>query len=325
MQSWFVRVLVGVAMIVPATASGENYYTLIVVGATGGPSYVETFDRWRQTLVTALRSQEGFRDGHLIVLSETPGPGVGRASQAGVAQAVETLADRMTADSVLLIVLLGHGTYDGVDAKFNLVGPDLEASAWDALLDSLPGRIVVVNTTAASAPFVRRLAQTGRVVISATESAVQRYDTIFPEFFVRALAEAAADTDKNGRVSVWEAFEFTSAEVRRWYQQQGRLATERSILDDTGDGVGRDVDQRGQDGAVAARTYVGAGVEVSAVVADPSLTPLVVQRDELEAAVAELQARKETMDADAYTVELERLLVDLAKVSRAIRRRLTTS
>ena len=162
-------------------------------------------------------------------------------------------------------------------------------------------------------------------MISATESAVQRYDTIFPEFFVRALAEAAADTDKNGRVSVWEAFEFTSAEVRRWYQQQGRLATERSILDDTGDGVGRDVDQRGQDGAVAARTYVGSGVEVSAVVADPSLTPLVVQRDELEAAAAELQARKETMDADAYTVELERLLVDLAKVSRAIRRRLTTS
>ena len=189
---------------------------------------------------------------------------------------------------------------------------------------ALPGRIVVVNTTAASAPFVRRLAQTGRVVISATESAVQRYDTIFPEFFVRALAEAAADTDKNGRVSVWEAFEFTSAEVRRWYQQQGRLATERSILDDTGDGVERDVDQRGQDGAVAARTYVGAGVEVSAVVADPSLTPLVVQRDELEVAVAELQAQKETMDAEAYTAELERLVVDLAKVSREIRR-LTTS
>ena len=96
MRSWFVRVLVGVAVLVPATASGENYYTLIVVWAAGGPPYVETFDRWRQTLVTALRSQEGLRDGHLIVLSETPGPGVGRASQAGVAQAVETLADRMT-------------------------------------------------------------------------------------------------------------------------------------------------------------------------------------------------------------------------------------
>ena len=87
MRSWFVRVLVGVAVLVPATASGENYYTLIVVWAAGGPPYVETFDRWRQTLVTALRSQEGLRDGHLIVLSETPGPGVGRASQADVAQA----------------------------------------------------------------------------------------------------------------------------------------------------------------------------------------------------------------------------------------------
>ena len=325
MRSWVVTVLVGVAVLVPATVSGEDYYTLIVVGASGDPSYVETFDRWRQTLVTALRSQEGFRDDHLMVLSETPGPSVGRASQEGVAQAVESLGDRMTSSSVLLIVLLGHGTYDGVDAKFNIVGPDLEASAWDALLDTLPGRVVMVNTTSASAPFVRRLAQSGRVVISATESTVQRYDTIFPEFFVKALAEAAADTDKNGRVSVWEAFEFTSAEVRRWYQQQGRLATERSILDDTGDGVGHDVDQRGQDGAVAARTYVGASVAVSAVVTDPSLTPLVVQREELEGAVAELTARKGTMDAEAYTAELERLLVDLARVSREIRRRLTTS
>ena len=123
----------------------------------------------------------------------------------------------MTDESVLLVVLLGHGTYDGVDAKFNLVGRDLEARAWNRLLDDLPGHIAFVNTTAASFPFVQRLAQPGRVVVTATDSAVQRYDTVFPEFFVQAFSETSSDADKDGRVSVLEAFEFTSVQVRRWY------------------------------------------------------------------------------------------------------------
>ena len=321
---WVVGVVLVALLVAPRTASGEDYFTLIVVGASGDPSYAETYDAWRQRLVAALRSQEGFRDDHLRVLSETPGPGVGRASQQGVTQAIQSLRAPMTADSVLMVVLLGHGTFDGVDAKFNLVGPDLEAGEWNALLETLPGRAVVVNTTAASAPFVRRLAKKGRVVISATESAVQRYDTVFPEFFVSALAEPAADADKSGRVSVWEAFEFTSQEVRRWYQQQGRLATERAILDDTGDGVGREVDQRGEDGTLAVRLYVGAGVTASTGV-DPSLAPLVAQRDDLERAVAELKSRKASMDAEVYATELESLLVDLARLSREIRAAVSTT
>ena len=317
-RGWVVSAVVGLSLAVPGIASGDDYYTLIVVGASGEPSYAKTYDGWRQTLVEVLRSQEGFRDDHLIVLSETPGPGVGRASEEGVTQAIQYLRARMTASSVVMLVLVGHGTFDGIDAKFNIVGPDLEAARWDALLDTLPGRSVVVNTTAASGPFVRRLSQAGRVVITATESAVQRYDTVFPGFFVNAFAEPVADTDKNGRVSVWEAFEFTSGAVLRWYQEQGRLATERPILDDTGDGVGREIDQRGDDGALAARLYVGAGISESES-GDPSLTPLIATREALQRSVAELKSRKSAMDAKAYAAELEQLLVNLARVSRQIR------
>ena len=318
-----VGVVVGALLLPSAAARGEDYYTLVVTGASGAPTYAETYVRWRQTLVSTLRAQAEFRDDHLIVLAETPTPGIGRASREGVMAAMGDIRRRMTDDSVLLVVLLGHGTYDGVDAKFNLVGPDLSASEWDRLLDSFPGRTVFVNTTAASFPFVESLAREGRVVITATASPAQRYDTIFPEFFVKVFSETAADIDKDGRVSVWEAFEASSAQVRRWYQQEGRLATERPILDDTGDGVGKEAARPGLDGILASRTYVGAGVEPP-IVSEPSLAPLVIRREGLEDRVAGLKSQKNTTDPGEYLRELERLLLELARVSRAVRQRDTS-
>ena len=316
-----VSLIVASILLSPAMARAEDYFTLIVSGASGDPRYVETYERWRQGLVAALRARTEFREDHLIVLAETPGPGIGRASREGVRQAFAELRQRMTDDTVLLVVLFGHGTFDGFDAKFNLVGPDLEAAEWAALLDTVPGRAAVVNTAAASFPFLTRLAAVDRVVVTATETAAQQYDTVFPEFFVQAFVDVAADIDRNGRVSIWEAFEFASGNVRRWYQQQGRLATERSVLDDTGDGVGREADQPGVDGTRAARLYVGAGVEATPVITDPALAPLVARRAELEDQVADLRAGRAELDPEAYWAELERLLIELARVSREIRRR----
>ena len=306
-------------------AWADDYFTLIVAGASGAEGYVETYERWRQELVTALRDQAGFRDDHLMVLAETPAPGIGRASREGVTQAFSDLRDQMSRESILLVVLFGHGTYDGVDAKFNLVGPDLAAKEWGELLDRLPGRTVFVNTTAASYPFVRQLARAGRVVISATATAAQRYDTVFPEYFVAALTEEASDANRDGRVSVWEAFEYASAEVGRWYQRRGRLATERAVLDDSGDGSGRHAREDGADGVFAARMFVGAGVDPPLILSDPSLLPLVEQRDALELQVAELRSRKDDLEGRVYERELERLLIELARVSREIRQRTAAS
>ena len=184
---------------------------------------------------------------------------------------------------------------------------------------------MVVNTTAASFPFLRRLAGPGRIVITATASSVQRYDTIFPEFFVAAFTDESADRDKNGRVSVWEAFEFASAGVRRWFQRQGRLATERGVLDDTGNGEGREAGQDGADGFLAARTFVGAGIDPLPLVTESSLVPLVEQRNALEDQVARLRSQKNEVEPDDYWRELERLLIELARASREIRRRTAAS
>ena len=298
----------------------QDQYTLLVTGASGGAAFKENHDRWRASLVTALRTHPTFDDDHLIVLAETPGPGIGRASRAGVRQAAEQLAGRMGEDAVLYVVLIGHGSFDGIDAKFNLVGPDLEAAEWDALLSRVPGRLVFVNTTSTSFPFLARLSGRGRTIVTATESAVQRYDTVFPEFFVAAFVDPAADRDKDDRVSMLEAFEFASFGVRRWYQQMGRLATERALIDDNGDGRGTEAGQPGTDGLIAARLYLGAGLSEAEVVTDPRLAPLVARRQELRQAVDDLKAAKTDMRVEVYLDDLERMLIELARVSRQIRR-----
>ena len=150
------------------------------------------------------------------------------------------LRRRLTVGDTLLLVLLGHGTYDGIDAKFNLVGPDLSAAEWKDALEGLAGRLVVVNTTESSFPFLEQLSSRGRVVITATDSAAQRFATVFPEYFIRSLVDRSSDFDKNGRVSILEAFNAASAGVKQHYEQRGQLSTERPLIDDDGDRVGRE-------------------------------------------------------------------------------------
>ncbi len=307
--------------VLSAPAAAQEHYTLLVSGASAEPKYDENYDRWRSAVVASLRRQPGFQDDHLIVLAETPGPGVGRASREGVRQALAELRSRVTKDDAVFVILFGHGTFDGIDAKFNLVGPDLEASEWAELLDPLPGRVVFINTTSSSFPFLERLSARGRVIITATDSPAQRFDTVFPEFFVEALDEPSSDLDKNGQVSIWEAFSFASYRVRQWYEQRGRLSTERPMLDDTGDGVGKEAGQPGPDGSVAGRLVLRAGIEEPALMSDPALVPLVERRLALETKVEELRLRKVEMPPERYIDELERLLVELARVAREIRAR----
>ena len=320
-RGWRVAAAALALVAAPVPADARDFFTLIVSGASGGPQYAERYDRWRSGLVAALRGQPGFREDHLLVLAEAAGPGVGCASREGVRRAVRELVARMDEESVLFVVLLGHGTYDGDEAKFNLVGPDLAASEWAELVAAAPGRLVFVNTTAASAPFIAALAQPGRIVITATESPVQRYATVFPEFLIRAFVDAASDFDRNGRVSVWEAFAYASAGVRRWYQERGRLATERAILDDTGDGQGIEAGdgEEGPHAGLAAAVYAGAGVGAVTTSAGGETDRLAARRAALEAEVAELRATRAAMAPERYAAELERLLVELARVSREMR------
>jgi hypothetical protein len=221
---------------------------------------------------------------------------------------------------VFFLLLIGHGTFDGIDAKFNLVGPDLESAEWLSLLKPLPGRVVLVNTSSASFPFLERLSGPRRIVITATDSPAQRYDTVFPEYFIRALTDPGADLDKNERISMWEAFAGASASVRRHYQQRGQLSTERALLDDNGDGVGNEDTSPGDDGSLASRTYLDESLP-GAKPTDEVLLKLLQRKATLEAEAEDLKIRRQFLPPVEYAKEFERLMIDLAQVSHDIRQR----
>jgi hypothetical protein len=313
-----------------AHASAQQRHALIVTGASGGPVYAVQYREWSEMLAKTLVDALRFDPAHVISLSERDDAAdtTGARASEDLSQAESTAANvrrhlatfrrTLARDDLLVIILIGHGTFDGVDAKFNLVGPDLESSEWATLLRGLPSRLVLVNSAAASFPFLERLAGPRRIIISATDSVAQRFDTVFPEHFITALSDNSADIDKNGRISVWEAFAAAGAGVRRYYQQRGQLTTERPLLDDNGDGVGREAAGPGEDGTLASRTYLD-DAPANAAPTDEALLRLLQKRAALEVEVEELKLKKSFMQPSDYEAEFERLMIELAKVSRDIR------
>jgi hypothetical protein len=314
-----IRFVVAAAMIVvaPALASADVRRAVIISGASGGPKYAEQMREWRTALGAALVDRYGFEQPQVrMLVDETVKPGE-PANAANVKKLFADIKQAAAREDFLLVVLLGHGSFDGNVAKFNLVGPDLTAAEWSELLNGIAGRVVVVNTTEASFPFLEPLAAKGRVVITATHSAAQKYSTVFPEYFVKSMTEASTDLDKNGRTSIFEVFAASSAAVKRHYEQRGQLVTEHAILDDNGDGKGREADAEGPDGAFARLWSLEA--ENPAESANPELAALLKRRRALEAEAEELKLKKGEIPDAEWQATFEKLMLELAKVSAEIR------
>jgi hypothetical protein len=314
-----------VAVAVPATAAER--YAIVITGAAGSAEHATQHGAWRDELAKALRGALKMPSDHVRLLGDIAaerkaeravGEDVDVASRDRVRAAFTQLASTLEKDDLLFVVLIGHATFDGVDAKFNLVGPDLEAADWKALVSAIRAKVVFVNTAAASAPFLQRLAGDRRIVVTATDSGVQRYETVFPRFFVQAFAEAETDLDKDARISVWEAFARASLGVRQHYRQRGQLTVERPVLDDTGDGVGKDAGAVGPDGAIASRTFLDGGDDPSRA-GGPALSELVARRNALESELDELKKRKDFMRLPDYEKRRDDVIIEIARVSRKIR------
>jgi hypothetical protein len=317
-------VLAAAAMLLVGSvqASADQRYALIVSGAAGGAEYAAQYDRWTAQLSKTLVETLKFDPALVRVLSDTT-RSIDSATADNVRRLIASVAARMTRDDVLFVFLIGHGTFDGTDAKFNLVGPDLDSIEWSTLLKAIPGRVVLVNTSSASFPFLERLSGPRRIVITATDSPAQRYDTVFAEYFIRALTDPAADLDKNDRVSIWEAFAAASAAVRRHYQQRGQLSTEHALLDDNGDGVGNEVTTPGDDGSLASRTYLDESLP-GAQPTDEVLLKLLQRKATLEAEVEDLKVRRQFLAPAEYAKEFERLMIELSQISHDVRQRTKT-
>ncbi len=304
----------------PSPAAADERYALVISGVSGTEKFAESQKTWVSSLQSTLQKRLGFAADRVIVLSEG-GAATTLANRDNVTRTLASLKSKLTADDTLLIVLVGHGTFDGTTAKFNLVGPDMDSSEWKASLEGTAARLVFVNTTSASSQFVQALSGKNRIVIAATDSAAQKYATMFPQYFIEALEEGAkADNDKNGRLSVWEAFAYASQAVKQAFEQKGTLVTERSIIDDNGDGVGKEAAaaaSTGGDGVLARTTFLDA--PSGAAAANPAIAALDKRRIAIEVEIEQLKARKGDMPAGQYEEEFERLAIELAKISAQIR------
>jgi hypothetical protein len=301
------------------SAAAETRWAIVICGASGGPKYAEQMQAWRTDLQGALVDRYGFDVAHVKQLVDETVKTGEVATADNVRKVFAEIRKTATKDDMVLVVLFGHGTAEGDAAKFNLVGPDLTAGDWAQLLNTIPARLALVNTTEASFPFLDALKAKGRVVVTATNSAAQKYSTVFPEYFVKAMREASTDLDKNGRTSILEVFSATSLAVKQYYEQRGQLTTERSLLDDTGDGIGREAEGQGADGSLARLWYLDA--EVAAATTDPELAELLRRRRALETQAEELKLKKDEMPPQEWDAAFEKLMVELAQVSQAIKKK----
>jgi hypothetical protein len=286
-------------------AAAQRAHVLVVAGLSGEPAYRAGFAAAARATREAARTRWGVADSSVIVLTEDslPVAGVsdGRSTRANVQAGLARLAARARAGDVVLVLLLGHGAGEGAGSRVNLPGPDATAADYAAWLAPLAAQqVVVVNAASGSGDFVPVLAAPGRVVITATRSALERNAPRFAAPFAEALGSDAADTDKDGRLSVLELFRFTRAAVARAYEASNTLQVEHPVLSDS---------------AAAARIAFAR----EAAPANARVAALLAERQALESALAALRGRKGAMDAAAYEAELERLLVAIAEKTQAIK------
>jgi hypothetical protein len=308
---------------VAANAQAQNTHLAVIVGLPGDPEHAETFQRWATTLVEAA-STLGVARESLIYLTEKPETAgklaTGRSSKDEIGKAFAELATRAAEDDVVFVVLIGHGTFDGKIAKFNLPGPDMTAAEFEPLLKRLRSRqIVFANTASASGPFIEALAGPGRTIVTATRSGAERFATLFGGYFVDALAGTEADEDKNRRVTVLEAFTWAKREVNNAYEREGIMRTENALLNDSGGEGIPNPSVDGKQGRVASVLAIGSAGAGDPLPEDPKVRALVVERRDLERRVEALRLLKGSMPADKYASELEKLVTEIALKTRQIR------
>jgi hypothetical protein len=313
-------ILAAAGLLIAAPVSAQATRVAIIVGLAGEPEHGELFQRWGATLFDAATKLGVDKPIYLADKPEVDSKRItGRSTREEVVKAFDSLKTAGEED-VVFVVLIGHGTFDGKTAKFNLPGPDMTPADFEPLLKGLKSRhVVLVNTASASGPFVQALAAPGRTVVSATRTGSERFATLFGGYFVDAFAGTDADADKNRRVSVLEAFAYARREVATAYEREGIMLTEHALLSDNGGEGIQDPSPDGKQGKVAAVLSMGSASDSDPLPADPAVRALYVERRDLERRIEALKLLKGSMPADRYTGELEKLATDLALKTRQIR------
>ena len=313
--SWLLALLCGWLPAGKLAARPADQPTVVlVVGAPGEEDYGQSFAEW-----AGVWKQTAALGGATVIE-------VGLQTNAAAADRVllekALAAEPKEGSAELWLVLIGHGTFDGKEAKFNLRGPDISASEMAKWLLPFKRPLAVLNTASSSGPFISLLSGERRVVLTATKSGHEQNYARFGRYFSEAIGSSEADLDKDGQTSLLEAYLFASRRTAEFYTGEGRLATEHGLLDDNGDGLGtpaawfrgvRAVKKAKEgaalDGLRAHQFHLVRGE------ADSRMTPEQrARRDELEVSISKLRETKSELGEEEYYGRLETLLLEMAEL-----------
>ncbi len=299
----------GIAFILLCASAQAATFHILCAGLGGEPDYDTRFTSLVNDAAKLLAAPGD-------IVTTFTGAGSGKdALQAAIAKAISS----STADDTIVITLIGHGTFDGTDYRFNLPGPDFTAAELDQWLVPARARMVVVLATAASGGAISTLRAPNRVIVSATRSGTEKNAVVFSRFWVDALRDAAADTDKNQSVTALEAFRFAGLKTARYYETLKRLATEHPVLEDSGKGeaAANPSAENGQ-GLLAMRTPVVRLGAAQKALANPAKQLLLRRKETVEQAIDKLKYEKAAMPVADYRKQLAALLLQLAQIEEEI-------
>jgi hypothetical protein len=293
-----------------AQQTGAATYYVVVAGLGGEPDYDQRFTAAAKDLDRVFKAAGS--SAHVYTLT---GPD---ATAAKLTETMSEVARSAKADDEFALVLIGHGSFDGTEYKFNLVGPDVTAAEIAALCDRIPARRqLIVDTTSASGGAVPALERPGRAVIAATKSGTEKNATVFARYWVEALQDPATDTDKSDSISAMEAFTYATKKTAAFYDSQKRLATEHAVFNDVGHGDPVRQAGNGQGVLLSSFTLLRLGSSQQAA-NDPEKRALLDKKDQLEQKIDTLKYQKAAMDPDDYKKQLTEALVELAKVQQEL-------
>jgi hypothetical protein len=310
-QKWLRKSVIAAMVCAALTLEARATTWFVIVSGIGGePDYEQRFTAAANELDRIFRAE-----GPAVHVTTLTGA---NATAGQLHDALAAVGREAKSEDDFALILIGHGSFDGVEYKFNLVGPDMTAAQIAELCDKIPAqRQLIVDTTSASGGAVPAFERPARAVIAATKSGTEKNATVFARYWVEAFQDPSADTDHSGSVSALKAFAYATRKTAEFYDSQKRLATEHAVFNDTGSGEPVREAGNGQGNLLASFTLLRSGRTAQAA-NDPAKRALLEQKDELEQKIDMLKYQKAALDPEVYKKELTDALVKLAKVEEAL-------
>ena len=303
--------LLAIISVLTLPARAATYY-VIVAGLGGEPDYQQRFNSAAKDLDRVFRASG--ESAHVYTLSGA------QSTASQLRDTLSTVARDAKVDDDFVLIIIGHGSFDGVEYKFNLPGPDISGAELASLCDRVAAkRQLIVNTTSASGGSVGALQKSGRIVIAATKTGTEKNATVFARYWVEALHDSSADVDKNEAISALEAFQYADRKTAAFYESQKRLATEHAVIEDTGKKEAvRAASADNGEGLLASNFVLLRLGAAQKAASDPAKRALLEKKEDLERKIDTIKYHKAAMSAEDYKKQLSDALLDLARVQQEL-------